>query len=188
MALILNKDKIRNFRDRIKQLGGEDVSRCYQCGKCTAGCPVAVYMDIKPNQVMRLAQIGGDERVLSSSTIWLCLSCQVCSTRCPAGIDIAGAMDTLRKISVEDKHSSPENSIVKFHKAFLNSVKRSGRLQELEFSVMYNLALLKPLKNMDLAIKLFQKGKIKPFGVSTKDKGNIRNIFRNSRRFIKEKK
>lgn len=134
-----------------------------------------------------MSQIGAEEWVLSSSTIWLCLSCEVCSTRCPAEINIAKVMDTLRKISVDDKYSTPQSSIVNFHNTFLDSVKKHGRLSEFEFSVKYNLALRKPFKNLKLAIKLFQKRKIKPLGENTESKENIRKIFDKSRRFVREK-
>jgi heterodisulfide reductase subunit C len=184
-VLQLNAETVHRFRDTIKSLNGEDVSRCFQCGKCTAGCPVAFDMDITPNQVMRLAQINGRDHVLSSSTIWLCLSCETCSTRCPADIDIAKVMDTLRKISVAEGFPSPEPGITDFHKLFLASVKKYGRLNELELSIKHNLAILKPTKDIGLAVGLFKKGKINPFGGKVKDKDGVKKIFAESKRFVK---
>lgn len=185
--LQLNAETVHSFRDTIKRLSDEDVSRCYQCGKCTAGCPVAIDMDITPNQVMRLVQINGRDRVLSSSTIWLCLSCETCSTRCPEDIDIAKVMDTLRKISVAEGFSSPQAPITDFHRLFLNSVEKYGRLNELELSIRHNLAVKKPTKDVGLAVSLFQKGKINPIGGRVKDRGTIKKIFAESKRFVGEK-
>jgi heterodisulfide reductase subunit C len=182
----IREETVHSFRDRVKLLSNEDVSRCYQCGKCTAGCPVAMEMDIMPNQVMRLIQIGVSDWVLSSSTIWLCLSCETCSTRCPENIDIAKVMDTLRKISLEDGHHAPQTTITDFHKIFLDSVRKHGRLNEIELSVKYNLALRKPFNDVPLAAKLGQKGKLKPFSGGVKDKDNIKKIFRESKRFVRE--
>ena len=187
MALQLDSKTVHSFKDQIKKLSLEDVSRCYQCGKCTAGCPVALEMDIKPNQVMRLAQINARDKVLSSSSIWLCLSCETCTTRCPEDIDIAKVMDTLRKISVVEGYSSPQPAIKNFHKLFLDSVEKHGRLNELEFSIKNNLAQGKPLKDLPLAVKLFRKGKISPFGGKVKDKSKIKKIFADSQRFVREK-
>lgn len=186
MELKYREETIHSFRDRVKRLSNEDVSRCYQCGKCTAGCPVAMEMDIMPNQVMRLIQIGVKDWVLSSSTIWLCLSCETCSTRCPEDIDIAKVMDTLRKISVEDGYPAPQTTITDFHKIFLNSVEKHGRLNEIELSVKYNLALKKPFNDLPLAAKLGQKGKLNPFSGEVKDKANIKKIFKESKRFARE--
>src|SRR5512135_2314021 len=79
----------------IQEETGENVFLCYQCVKCTSGCPLAERFDLTPNQVMRSVQLN-DERVLESKTIWLCASCQTCTTRCPQGLDIARVMDELR--------------------------------------------------------------------------------------------
>ncbi len=187
MAHLLNKETIHSFKDLVKQLSGEDVSRCFQCGKCTAGCPVAIDMDITPNQIMRLVQINFRDKVLASSTIWLCLSCETCTTRCPADIDITKVMDTLRKISVQEGYPSAQPNITEFNRVFLDSVKSHGRLNELELSVKYSLASRQLFNNVGLALKLFQKGKIDPFGKEIKDKERIKDIFAKSERFVRGK-
>ena len=76
---------------------GENVYLCYQCLKCTSGCPLIEHMDLHPNQVMRAAQLD-DVSVLESKTIWACASCQTCTTRCPQGIDIAAVMDYVSRL------------------------------------------------------------------------------------------
>lgn len=187
MAHLLTKEDIHCFRNLIKHLSGEDVSWCYQCGKCTAGCPVAIDMDISPSQVIRLTQINDRNRVLSSSTIWLCLSCETCSTRCPANIDIAKIMDTLRKLSVAEGYPSPQPAITEFNKIFLDSIKKHGRLNEFELAVRHNLASRQPFKDMKLAPALLLKGKLTIFGGNIKDKNKLKEIFAKSKRFIKEK-
>lgn len=95
-------------------------------------------------------------------------------------------MDTLRKISVEEGHTAPQTTITDFHKIFLDSVKNHGRLNEIELSVKYNLALKKPFNDMPLAAKLGQKGKLNPFSGEVKDKSNIKKIFKESKRFVRE--
>jgi heterodisulfide reductase subunit C len=82
----------------IKAISGEDVRACYQCGKCTAGCPLASAMDLMPNQILRLLQLGEHEQVLKSRTIWQCASCLTCAARCPKDVDPARVMDALRTI------------------------------------------------------------------------------------------
>lgn len=187
MVHLMTREDIHSFRNLVKDLSNEDVSRCYQCGKCTAGCPVAIDMDISPNQVMRLVQINSRDRVLASSTIWLCLSCETCTTRCPADIDIAKVMDTLRKISVNEGYSSSQPAITEFNKIFLDSIKKHGRLNEFELSVRYSLASRQLFNNIGLALNLLRKGKIAPLGKNMKDRNRIRDIFAKSKRFIREK-
>ena len=90
--------KENSFLSEVNQASGETIQACFQCQKCSAGCPVAYAMDILPNQMLRHIQYGHRERVLSSKTIWICASCYTCSVRCPNNIDIAKIMDTLRNL------------------------------------------------------------------------------------------
>jgi heterodisulfide reductase subunit C len=83
---------------QIKEISGEDVRACYQCGKCTAGCPLAAAMDLMPNQILRLLQLGEYESVMQSRSIWLCASCLTCAARCPKEVDPARVMDALRTV------------------------------------------------------------------------------------------
>lgn len=93
------RDRVsRDFVDKIERLSGQDLLACYQCGKCSAGCPMAGYMDILPNQMIRFAQLGLEEELLSSEAIWLCVSCLTCNSRCPKGVRIAEVIEAARQI------------------------------------------------------------------------------------------
>ncbi len=97
------------------------VQDCYQCQKCSAGCPVAFAMDYKPNQIMQMVSLGMKERVLSCKTIWVCASCYTCSTRCPNDIDIAKVMDWLRQTAIREGVPPAEKEVALFHSTFLES-------------------------------------------------------------------
>jgi heterodisulfide reductase subunit C len=86
----------------IEEISGQDISACYQCGKCTAGCPVAFAMDLMPNQVIRLLQLGHYDEALKSPTLWWCASCLTCASRCPKDVDPAQVIEALRTILVRD--------------------------------------------------------------------------------------
>ncbi len=87
------------FARRVEELSGQSPYRCYQCGKCGAGCPFADSMDILPNQMLRLVQLG-DEKVLEAGAPWSCASCLACEVRCPRGVDIAKVMEAVRLLSL----------------------------------------------------------------------------------------
>ena len=101
MRVKLSRSRLRSeFCARVAELSGQDLNLCYQCGKCSAGCPMSFAMDLLPNQVMRLVQLGLDEDIASCKTIWLCASCLACTVRCPKGVDIARVMEALRLLSL----------------------------------------------------------------------------------------
>lgn len=98
-----------NVRLTPKELKNEDVQKildiseqnifsCYQCGKCSAGCPAVEAMDILPHQVIRLVQLGLVDEILNSNTPWVCASCVTCAVRCPKGVDLTKIMEALRQI------------------------------------------------------------------------------------------
>jgi heterodisulfide reductase subunit C2 len=90
------------FQRQIEMISAETLLGCNQCGKCTAGCPLAFSMDLIPSQVIRLAQLGIED-VLDSQTIWTCASCMTCVARCPKGIDLPRVMEALRLIAMQRK-------------------------------------------------------------------------------------
>jgi len=126
------------FLHETEKASGEKISICYQCYKCTNGCPVATEMDIVPHRIIRHIILGNKEKVLTSKGIWTCLQCITCSVRCPNGIDVARIFDTLRKVAIEEKKAADTNSW-RFSELFLESVEKHGRLAEMETLLRYKL-------------------------------------------------
>jgi len=145
---------------RVAEESGQELVRCYQCGKCSSGCPLAEEMDLLPHQVIRLVQLGQVEEVLRSGAIWFCASCETCSVRCPKGIDVQGVMDALRRIAYERGIEPKEPGIRWFEELFLQEVRRRGRLWELGLAVLLNLRLWRPFRDISLAPKLLLRGKL----------------------------
>ena len=99
MRINLSKRKIKDpFVGKVEELSGQNLLACYQCGKCSAGCPAIAEMDILPNQIIRYAQLGFKDELMRSKSIWICASCFTCNARCPKGINIAEVIEAIRQI------------------------------------------------------------------------------------------
>ena len=147
--------------DRIQEATGENVFLCYQCIKCTSGCPLAEHFDLAPNQVLRAAQLGMEERLFNSRTPWLCASCQTCTTRCPQGIDVARVMDFLTAEALRRGIQPKVPDVALFHKVFLRDVDLLGRAYELGLMAEMNLRTGQPFKDLDLGLEMLRHGKLR---------------------------
>ncbi|MFZ1946639.1 MAG: 4Fe-4S dicluster domain-containing protein [bacterium] len=97
----LSRKNVRGeFVKRVSEISGQNVLKCYQCGRCSAGCPLTFAMKDLPSQVIRMVQLGLEEDALSSDTMWVCASCLTCHGRCPRGVDLAKVMEALRAIKL----------------------------------------------------------------------------------------
>lgn len=146
----------------IKEEYGQNVNLCYQCRKCAAGCPLTEEMDWTPTQIIHAVRMGMDELVLNSSTVWLCASCQTCTTRCPQEIDIAKVMDAARIVSRRLK-IKPKSGVAKFYQLAVQNIRFFGRMYEPLLFGMTNLWTGKPAKDLKLGREMLKKGKLKIF-------------------------
>lgn len=170
-----------DFRRQVEQLSGQNVSTCFQCEKCTNGCPLYSWMDVLPHRMMRCIQLGLKDDALRSNTIWVCASCETCTARCPNAIDIAHVMDTLRQISQREGVPASQRSVPIFHKAFLNSIRRHGRVYEAEMASSFflkNESWRSLSKLAGMGLQMFRKGKVKLMPSRVRGAGEVRDIFR----------
>lgn len=142
---------------RIQEELGQNVYLCYQCVKCTGGCPISKYFDWQPNQIMRALQLGQEDVALQSQTPWLCASCQICTTRCPQGLDIACIMEFLTRESLARGNKPKVPEVDAFNKAFMREVRLWGRSYELGLMAELKLRTGKITEDMDLAVKVLSK-------------------------------
>jgi heterodisulfide reductase subunit C len=93
----------RGFKYEVSKVhGGEKLLKCFQCGTCTSDCPIARFSDTyRPRQIIRMAQIGLKEKVLSSDTLWLCASCFTCTDRCPQDVEVANVIRVLKNLAAK---------------------------------------------------------------------------------------
>ncbi len=101
----------REFVRRVKELSGQNLQLCYQCGLCSGNCPAASNMDISPRQIIELARLGLEEEIAGSQTVWVCASCLACAVNCPRGFDLAKLMEAIRLLTLRKNvdHIRPED-------------------------------------------------------------------------------
>ncbi|MEA1922911.1 MAG: 4Fe-4S dicluster domain-containing protein [Pseudomonadota bacterium] len=171
------------LEDVNKQINGVDLQNCYHCQKCSSGCPMAAAMDFKPNEIIRMVQMGQRDLLLRSSAIWLCASCETCVTRCPNAVDIPRMIDILREMSLDAGVVPHDREVIQFHESFLGTVKRGGRVNEPIMIATYKLKTGTYLKDVVVGLKMFLKGKLSLFSPRTKNRKSIRRIFSSTAKF-----
>ena len=144
----------------VKERSGASPMRCYQCAKCSSGCPVAARGDLKPHELVRLVQTDQRQAVLSSRFLWECTSCQTCATRCPQQVDIAGMIDALRGMSREAQMAASGTAVPVFNDIFLDSVRERGRIFELGLMLRFKLRTWRLFEDAGKAPMMLRKGKL----------------------------
>ena len=173
---------MKTFLEEVNEkINGVPIQRCYHCRKCTAGCPLAFAMEYNPNRIVKMIQMGRRNEVLGSSTIWLCVSCETCITRCPNEVDIARMMDVLRQMAIDSGLGAKEKNVLKFHEAFLSNIRLGGRINEPVMMVQYKLKSGDLFSDMAMGIDMFMKGKLSLVAPRTEDMKALRHIFENTK-------
>jgi quinone-modifying oxidoreductase subunit QmoC len=124
-------DRVRGFSNEIMRVSGcEQLKSCIQCGTCSGSCPLSIYMDFSPRQVMALVRADFKDEVLHSKTVWLCASCYACTVECPRQIRITDIMYALKQRAIKE-HVYPKHfPIPILAKEFSAMVTRKGRITE----------------------------------------------------------
>ena len=165
------------FAEQVSEWSHQNVQRCYYCLRCSAGCPAAEFMEYTPAQILRLVQLGQKETLLQSSAIWLCIGCETCGTRCPNEIHAGAVIDALRQMSLAEGAEPGEPKIAKLHEAFLDSIRRFGRLHELTMLMQYKLTSRDLFSDLDMGLDMFIKGKIHPLPKRIEGVDEVRALF-----------
>jgi heterodisulfide reductase subunit C len=178
------------FIKEVERFGPFQAEACYQCGKCTNGCPVTFAMDLFPDELIRMVLLGQRERVLGSKTIWVCSACETCTTRCPNEVMVAELMDCLKEMAIQGQIDCPQPQILTLHETFLRNVKTHGRVFEATFLPTYLFRSGQIVRKwregtwqaeVKLGWELFSKGRISLLPRKNKGIKGIRQILTSSK-------
>lgn len=123
-------DEKHSFLEEVETRSGQKVQECYQCSKCSGGCPFSRIMDYAPNSILEMIVYGMKDQLLSSRSIQMCIQCGTCGAQCPAGFELYEVMNVLRAMAKEEGYTSREKKIPKFDAIFLGEVRNNGRMHE----------------------------------------------------------
>ena len=178
MTVKIKKETTGNGLIRVvEKMSDVDLSRCYQCQKCTSGCPVARLTQSPPSEIVRRLQLGAGDELLGSDLVWLCLSCETCYARCPMDINIASVIDALRSLALEKGAPGPKGNIPLFNRIFLRMVRSFGRSYDLPMIAFYKLGTLSIRQDTDKFPTMLKKGKMALLPPSGADRHAVKQIF-----------
>lgn len=166
------------FIEELIAITGQDPAQCYQCGKCSAGCPVREFAEDAPNRVVRYVQLGFYDKALQSNTVWLCAGCQTCSGRCPKDFHLAQFMDAMREMGTKRHIVTKEKKTVAFHESFLDQIKWNGRSHEFGMVLEYKLKTMDLFKDVDLVPGMLSRGKLSILPEKIKDGNSVKKLFK----------
>ena len=161
----------RSLTREVERLSGQNLSACYQCRRCAAGCPVGPETGVTPDKLIRMVLLGDREAALDNLLVWRCVACYTCGTRCPNSIHTSRITEALKYMSKKAGVKPALPDVASFHSAFVESTSRFGRVNEMGFMRQYqteaSLAKLKQgrvgalaaelLGQMGLGLKMLMK-------------------------------
>ena len=191
-----NKKIAEPLVDEIIKRSKQDISVCYQCRRCAAGCPVGDETgNVTPDRLIRMIVLGDREGMLHNQLVWKCVSCYTCGTRCPNDIQTGRITETIKKMIKENHIQPKETKVFHFHTTFLNSGLRWGRVNELEFMTFFEIKnALNELKHLQfkniynslvsqtkLGLSMLKKNRLN-FGLhSAKGRKEIKRLYKNNK-------
>ena len=149
---------MKSFVDEVAATpGGEHIRACIQCGICTGSCPAAIEMEYPPRKIIAMIRAGMRDEVLSSSSMWFCLSCHLCGCRCPRGVKPTDLAHALESLANQQGFRIKGTCTPAMYRSFVSSIKGNGRVHEFGMMLKFYLLAnpLSAVKMLPVGLKLF---------------------------------
>ncbi|MDP2897278.1 MAG: 4Fe-4S dicluster domain-containing protein [bacterium] len=166
------------FAEELDPEGRWNIFSCYQCKKCSSGCPMERDSDLHPHQIIRMVQMGRKDEALHSKGIWLCISCQTCVSRCPMNVNTPAVIDALRAAVARRETPRSVRKVPIFNRVFLELIRRLGRVYELGMMSAFKLGSQDLFTDIEKFPMMLRKGKLRLIPTLPGRRANLRRIFR----------
>ena len=178
MTIKINKTPAgTGLKPVVEEMSGVSLDACYQCRKCSAGCPVAGPAKSAPSEIIRRLHLGAGDELLENGLVWMCLSCETCYGRCPMEINFAAVIDALRSLALAKGSRVPAGNMPLFNRMFLANVRVFGRSYDLSMISGYKLGSGDLMSDTEKFPTMLKKGKMAILPPSGADKKAVRRIF-----------
>jgi heterodisulfide reductase subunit C len=177
----MEKTQAMNFVKEVSEIpGGEGVNLCMQCGTCTASCPSAKIWEYTPSEIIAMVRADMRDEVLSSSSMWCCLSCYSCTVRCPRDVEPTNLFHVLESLAVKHGYKPRNTGTPVMYNSFVKSIKKNGRVSEFNMMMGYYLSTnpFAALGMISVAWKLLSHGRMPISARKIKGKKDLDKIVR----------
>jgi heterodisulfide reductase subunit C len=151
----------KSFIDQVAaEPGGENINECIQCGVCSGSCPTAEWWEFTPRQIIAMIRAGMKEEVLSSSSAFHCVSCYLCTVRCPRGIRPANLIHAVETIAEREGYR-PNTHTLPFYRVLRESMRR-GRVWEFGMAMRFYLITnpLSAARDFPIFLSMVSRGRM----------------------------
>jgi heterodisulfide reductase subunit C len=168
--------------------GADTVRACIQCGTCTGSCPAANEMQFSPRMINAMVKAGMRDEVLSSNSMWMCLSCYLCTERCPRGIKVTDIMYALKRLAIRHNGDNYWAPAPVMERTFVDCVNLTGRLPEMGLTGGYYWRTnpLKALTMIPLGLKLLSHHRLPLIPSRIKGMQELRAMIRKAQTLEQE--
>ena len=166
-----------DFAALVESESHANLMACLQCQKCTSGCPVSAFADLKPHEIVRMVQLGQRDELLASRMLWQCTSCQTCAARCPQQVSVAAITDGLRRMS-STAHRKSKSAAPIFNEIFMTAVRKRGRMHEAGLMAAFKLRTRRLFQDMAKLPMMLWKGKMPLFQSAAPGRRERAQMFR----------
>lgn len=149
----------KKFVDEVAaEPGGEKINECIQCGVCSGSCPTVEWWEYPPRKIIAMIRAGKRDKVLSSTSAFNCVTCYLCTVRCPRGIKPSQLIHAVEAIAEREGYK-PKTPTLTLHRGLRDSMKR-GRIWEFSVAMLFYLKtnVLEGAKMLPVAWSLLYRG------------------------------